>query len=111
MPVPIAIRVNMLSFIVRTEIQARAKNGHPPHKTTGVASTSWVHVEALGEIRSCIAGNRCPPISRTTTGIESSREIQNRRVMSRSSALGPSSAVTMTGLSAIPQMGHEPGPI
>jgi hypothetical protein len=30
--------------------------------------------------------------------------------MSRSSGLGPESAVTITGSSAIPQIGHDPGP-
>ena len=35
---------------------------------------------------------------------------QNRRVMSASSGLGPVSAVTVTGSSAIPQIGQEPGP-
>ncbi|GAA1799067.1 hypothetical protein GCM10009811_23840 [Nostocoides veronense] len=35
---------------------------------------------------------------------------QKRRVMSVSSWLGPASAATSTGSSAIPQMGHGPGP-
>ena len=34
----------------------------------------------------------------------------NRLVMSSSSGLGPLSAVTSAGSSAIPQMGHDPGP-
>ena len=42
--------------------------------------------------------------------MESATPTQNRRVMSASSGLGPVSAVTVTGSSAIPQMGHEPGP-
>ena len=42
--------------------------------------------------------------------MESATPTQNRRVMSASSGLGPLSAVTVTGSSAIPQMGHEPGP-
>jgi len=36
-PVPSAIRVNMLRFHVRTEAQPRVMNGHPAHRTTGVA--------------------------------------------------------------------------
>ena len=42
--------------------------------------------------------------------MDSTTPTQNRRVMSASSALGPVSAVTITGSSAIPQMGHDPGP-
>ena len=56
------------------------------------------------------AGTRSMPIPRTTTGTDSTNATQNRRVMSRSSALGPASAVTSTGSSAIPQIGHAPGP-
>ena len=36
--------------------------------------------------------------------------IQNRRVMSASSGLGPVSAVMLSGSSAIPQIGQAPGP-
>ena len=50
-PVPIAISVNMLRLRVRSDAQPRTKNGHPAHSTTGVASTSWIHVEAVGETR------------------------------------------------------------
>ena len=39
-PVPIAIKVNMLSFMVRTETAPRTKKGQPAHSTTGVASAS-----------------------------------------------------------------------
>ena len=109
-PVPIAIRVNMFSFIVRTDVQPRSKNGQPAHSTTGVARTSWIHADAVAEITSCSAGNRSPPIPRTSTGTDSATPTQNRRVMSASSGLGPVSAVTMTGSSAIPQIGQEPGP-
>jgi hypothetical protein len=47
---------------------------------------------------------------RIRTGIDRATPTQNRRVMSASSGLGPLSAVTVTGSSAIPQIGHEPGP-
>ena len=42
--------------------------------------------------------------------MDSATPTQNRRVMSASSGLGPVSAVTVTGSSAIPQIGQEPGP-
>ena len=50
------------------------------------------------------------PIARTTTGSVSARLAQNRRVMSTSSGLASSSTVTVTGSSAMPQMGQSPGP-
>src|SRR5680860_1453463 len=109
-PVPIAMSVNMLSFMVRTEVHPRWKNGQPAHRTTGVARTSWTQVEAVAEMTRCNAGNRSPPIPRMRTGMVSATPTQNRRVMSLSSALGPVSAGTMTGSSAIPQIGQEPGP-
>lgn len=109
-PVPIAIRVNMFRFQVRTEAQPRTKKGHPAHSTTGVASTSCSHVFTVAGMTSSTAGNRWLPISRSTTGTASATPTQNRRVMSASSGLGPLSAVTSTGSSAIPQIGHDPGP-
>src|SRR5271170_2727741 len=45
-----------------------------------------------------------------TTGVESAKWIQNRRVISRSSSFGAASAVACSGSSAMPQIGHEPGP-
>ena len=48
---------------------------------------------------------------RMRTGMDKATPIQNRRVMSRSSGDGPMSTVTVTGSSAMPQIGHVPGPI
>ena len=47
----------------------------------------------------------------TTTGKDRTLAIQNRRVMSTSSVLGPLCSDGVSGSSAIPQIGHEPGPI
>ena len=55
--------------------------------------------------------SRCPPISSASTGKDSTRPIQKRRVMSRNSALSPDVPVAITGSSAMPQMGQLPGPI
>ncbi len=41
---------------------------------------------------------------------QSARPIHRRRVMSASSGLGPASAVAISGSSAMPQIGQEPGP-
>ena len=51
-----------------------------------------------------------PAISRPKTGSASAKPIQNRRVISRSSSFGAASAVACSGSSAMPQIGHEPGP-
>ena len=109
-PVPIAMRVNMFSLIVRTEAQPRTKNGDPAHRTTGVARASWIHVEADAETASCNGSTRSRPMPRTRTGRDRATPTQKRRVMSRSSGDGPASAVTVTGSSAMPQIGHDPGP-
>ena len=45
-----------------------------------------------------------------TSGMPSATLIQKRRVMSRSSGLSSSAAVTVIGSSAMPQIGHAPGP-
>jgi hypothetical protein len=100
----------MFSFIVRTDVQPRSKNGQPAHQTTGVARASWIHADVFSGITSWIPGNRSPPMPRRRTGTDSATPTQNRRVMSASSGLGPVSAVTVTGSSAIPQIGQEPGP-
>src|SRR5215213_9862542 len=57
-----------------------------------------------------MVGNSSPPIPSTSTGTASASPIQNRRVMSVSSGLGPESTDTVTGSSAIPQIGQAPGP-
>jgi hypothetical protein len=80
-PVPNAINVNMFSFKVRTEVAPRTKNGQPAHNTTGVAKTSWIHEDVLGETAPWSAGIRSPPIARTRTGTDSATATQNRRVM------------------------------
>ncbi len=100
----------MFRFRVRTEAQPRTKNGRPAHSTTGVARASWIQFDAVGGTRSCTQSKKWPPISKRTTGTLRASPIQNLRVMSRSSSLGPVSAVTITGSSAIPQIGHAPGP-
>ena len=47
----------------------------------------------------------------TTIGAANANPTQNLRFMSISSALGASSAVIISGSSAMPQMGQAPGPI
>ena len=100
----------MLRLRLTSDAHARWKNGQPHHSTTGVASTSWIQIEVRMGTRSNSAGKTWPPISSTNTGSASTRPIQNRRVMSASSGLGPLSRVTFIGSSAMPQIGQLPGP-
>ena len=101
----------MLLWRLTMEFQPRSKNGHPAHNTTGVANTRLI------QFVTCMS-NRPPkpipssmsPIVRTKTGRPSSTATHNRRVMSTSSGFGPSSARTVRGSSAMPQIGQEPGP-
>src|SRR6187399_823325 len=50
-------------------------------------------------------------IANRKTGAVNAAEIQNRRFMSMNSGSGASLRVISFGSSAMPQMGHEPGPI
>src|SRR3954451_5432703 len=98
----------MLRLRLATDCGPRTKNGQPAHSTTGVGKASCTQLD--GDAASGCQPNRCPPISSATTGSVSSTPIQNRRVMSMSSGFGPVSAVGVSGSSAMPQIGQEPGP-
>ena len=50
------------------------------------------------------------PIAIASSGAVRATLIQKRRVMSRNSGFSSPSAVTVRGSSAIPQIGHDPGP-
>ena len=93
------------------ESHARSKNGHPPQSTTGADSTSWMHRLVLGPIPATSAGASISPEARANTGAVRARLTQNRRAMSTSSALGPSSALISSGSRAIPHFGQAPGPL
>src|SRR3974390_988164 len=73
-PVPIAISVNMFSFIVRAAAPPRTKNGHPAHNTTGVASTSCSQAPSRSGTAASTAWNMCDPITDTKSGAVSTTE-------------------------------------
>ncbi len=50
------------------------------------------------------------PIAIASSGAVRTTLTQKRRVMSRSSGFSSTAAVTVRGSSAIPQIGHDPGP-
>ena len=105
-----AIRVNMLRLRVTSDCPA-AHEERPARPTTPPVwrRANCIQFDTLGPIEACDA-ERWPPISSTKTGSVSARPIQNRRVMSTSSGLGPVSAVAISGSSAMPQIGQVPGP-
>ena len=99
----------MLRLRVRRDCQPRTKNGQPAHSTTGVARTNCSQFDNFGPMNICRLA-RWPPISRITTGNARASPNQKRRVMSTSSGFGVDAAVTSSGSSAMPQIGHDPGP-
>ena len=109
-PVPIATRVNMLSLAVTIEVQPRAKNGHPHHSTTGVASIAWTHPNHTGpsHIRASSRGT-ISLIAIARTGRVKAPAMASRRLMSASSGLGASLGSTARGSSAIAHSEQLPG--
>ena len=88
----------------------RAKKGHPPQRTTGVASASSIQASAPGGIQPVASWPASiVPMVRRNSGAVRTALPKRRRVMSLSSGLSGSSAVTVRGSKAIPQMGQEPG--
>src|ERR1022692_1173021 len=117
------ISVNMLGLRLASEVQKRWKKGQPPQSTTGVASANSsqgrIELQGLNKYRSPLwmssppinkSGQNMLTIAITSSGAVSARLIQKRRVMSRSSGFSSVAAVTVRGSSAMPQIGHEPGP-
>ncbi len=103
--------MNMFGLRFTKDAQARAKKGAPPQSTTGVASTSWTQARRRGET-ACWSGwpGMRSDMAMARSGTVRASPAQNRRVMSRSSGLTSSSSVTTRGSSAMPQIGHAPGP-
>src|SRR4051812_16718475 len=93
----------MFGLRFTTDVQKRSRNGHPHQSTTGVASASSSHGISACELKFAIGG-----IIPSSSGMESARPIQKRRVMSRSSGLSSSAEISF-GSSAMPHLGHAPG--
>ncbi len=104
MPMPIS--VNMLRFRDTIEAHPRSKNGLPPQITTGVANTSPIH------------GRSAAPDVVTRSVRHPGNDHRNRQRRADPEAPGHvdefrdwvrSSAVTVIGSSAMPQIGQGPG--
>ena len=101
----------MFRLLFTTEAQPRWKNGRPAHSTTGVDSPNSIQAAVRGAINLCRPSDGMwPPISSANTGAVRTSPIQSRRFMSASSGFGDAPAVTTSGSSAMPQIGHAPGP-
>src|SRR5208282_6173489 len=107
-----AIRVNMLVLRLTTDAHPRWKNGQPHHRATGVESANSTQGHAppdkVGRVPKPDDLTAIASMAMTKSGTVSAKLIQNRRVMSSSSGLS-SSAVTVRGSSAMPQIGQCPG--
>ena len=100
----------MLRLRLRIESQPRAKNGQPPHSTTGVANASSVQATAAcgNKIIGFEAGQSSASMGQSSGTVRSALN-QKRRRMLASSWSSPAVAVGVSGSNAIPQIGHVPG--
>ena len=79
---PVAIRVIIVTSRWRSDRAAEEMNGHPPHHTTGVASSS--PNQPVDSPNGGVDGNpsACPTGENQRIGMVSAAEITNRRSMS-----------------------------
>ena len=100
----------MLSLRVTSEVQPRAKKGHPHHSTTGVASTAWIHPDhVVPSQRRASSEGTISLIAIAKTGKVRAPAATSRRRMSASSGFGPPPSSAVRGSSAMPQIGQPCG--
>src|SRR5271166_2638239 len=107
------IRVNMFGLRLTSDVQKRWKNGHPPHRTTGVARASstrdrLIRTPLMSRFTLSLSPSMLP-IAIAISGAVNARLTQKRRDMLRSSGFSWVDAVTVRGSRAMPQIGQEPG--
>src|SRR5258708_40081461 len=107
-PVPNAMSVNILGLRCMSDAQNLSKNGQPPQSTTGVASKNSIPFFRLG-VRWKV--ELSPNMASKSTGSERAALTQNRRRIESYSGSASTSANTSIGSSAIPHLGHAPGPV
>src|SRR5437016_14129626 len=104
-----AMRVNLLSEPLRIDCQPSTKNGQPHQSTTGVLKRNCSQRDQSLATQVGAFGKTCA-IPSTKTGNARTAPIQNRRVMSRNSALSSSLwPIGVFGSSVMPQIGQLPG--
>src|SRR6267378_3686967 len=101
----------MFKLRVTRDRHPRTKNGQPPQSTTGVAKINSNHCQVLGEANRVNGDTEGAKSDMATSriGIVSTVQIQSLLVMFTNSGFFSSSAVTVLGSRAMPQIGHEPG--
>src|SRR6267143_6486637 len=101
----------MFKLRVTRDRHPRTKNGQPPQSTTGVAKINSNHCQVLGEANRMSGDMEGAKSDMATSriGIVSTVQIQSLLVMFTNSGFFSSSAVTVLGSRAMPQIGHEPG--
>src|ERR1051325_4306022 len=101
---PMSVHMFGLRFLI--DSMQRMKNGSAAQSTTGLATASSIQAIASSE-----SGNkREPPMARASVSPDSGSVHQKRRAKSSSSGFFSSSSVGISGSSAMPQIGHVPGP-
>src|SRR5207237_8260815 len=104
-----AMSVNILSERLRIDCQPRTKKGQPHQSTAGVLKRNCSQRDQSLTTQVGAFGKTCA-IPSTKTGNDRTAPIQNRRVMSHSSAFSSSAApIGVLGSSAMPQIGQLPG--
>jgi hypothetical protein len=110
-PTPSAISVNMFGRRATIESQPRAKSGSAAQPSTGAASASCSQPMAGVPMRRSSAwpASMSPMLRSNSTALNAAATRVRRSMSARSAAKG-SSALGPSGSSAMPQIGHVPGP-
>ena len=103
------MRVYMFRLRLMSERQARWKNGQPPHRTTGVASTNSLQIHTVPGSE-CTSGRKnISRMAMSTSGMVNTTPTQKRHDMERNSGSAPCVCAGSIGSSAIPHLGQAPG--
>ena len=93
-----------------TDCQPRTKKGHPPHRTTGVASASPIQPSVAADARcSRKCPGKCSAMVRRNRGAVRTALTQKRLRMLSSSGLSSSAADAVRASRAMPHLGQLPG--
>ena len=95
------MRVNMFKLRLTMDAQPRSKIGHPPHRTTGVASANSNHREWTARYIVAISAAASGKLNQNLRSIATYSGLTSSRV----------AAVNVAGSSAMPHLGQDPGPI
>lgn len=102
--------VNMFSWRLTSDCQARTKNGQVPHSTTGVASANSTPASTRAPSHACtgMPGSMSDMEIRNTSAAGPTVQTK-RRFIATPSVFGTSSAVATRRSNAMPLIGRTPG--